>query len=227
MNNPKLGDDQKWKLYQQNLHRMIDLSKECKPIKVQIDKSKDDSHDGHDEVVKQDHCSSFLTLFTKPQKEHANMIFQFLSQYSDDIKWDKVGRVILNGEVLEGSHIVEFIRYLIKSKSNRPKHWESFAAVLKDLNIPLELISNPTARKLINKQLPSPAFFTPGLTVTAADSPSYSRKTHQSTPLSRGKSVIVDQDGDGRRKKAIKKTAKKKSKKRVFKTMLKWRKFKQ
>src|SRR5439155_23556122 len=83
---------------------------------------------------------SIFSLIPKAQHARATNIKHFLER-SGAISWNEVnGEVIINGELLEGAHIVELISDVIKALSPRPRGWEIFAKFLWSINMPMMLI---------------------------------------------------------------------------------------
>jgi len=148
-----LGDDQKWKLYQQTLHRMLDISEllSKKAIKVKFDNLAPDLTTPESKPDKE-LISPILAMFPRNQQEKASLIKQFLDK-SRQIKWDEnYGEVFINGNLIEGSHIANLISHMIKPINPKPVGLDIFIKSLSKLNIPSTLIGNTTVKNAITKE---------------------------------------------------------------------------
>jgi hypothetical protein len=159
----KMGDDQKWKLYQGALHRMLDASGQLdkKPVKVQFDNSLLDTSDSFSQLSNshphsESEVSSFINLFPKGQQEKAVSVKQYLDD-CDSIQWDEQsGEVSLHGNSVVKSHIADLVSYLIKPSRTKPVGASEFVSHLSKSNVPLSVIGNTTVRKLISKNRETP-----------------------------------------------------------------------
>lgn len=81
-----------------------------------------------------------LSNIPKHLKKKATLLLNYLDTI-DNIKWDTTGKLIINGKLLEGSHIVDLVRNaIVKSSRFEPVGSDEFYSNLK--NIPLSLIVN-------------------------------------------------------------------------------------
>ena len=59
------------------------------------------------------------------------------------ISWDEVGAVTIHGTFIRGSHIIDLINDVLRSRQgSSPAGWEAFARVLASLNVPREYVVN-------------------------------------------------------------------------------------
>jgi hypothetical protein len=156
----KAEDDKKWKLYQQDLHSMIGARtvREQKPIKVHVTNA--DPTAGKTEQVgrqeagegeQEQEDASFMSLFSKAQRDKARQLLRFFEK-SDDLSWSDLGEIRSNGQLIKGGYIVELINYLIGNKNvkSKPQGWSVIAESIAKLNIPSYLITNDNARTALS-----------------------------------------------------------------------------
>jgi hypothetical protein len=79
----------------------------------------------------------------------------------------------LHGETLKRSNLVDLVNDILrKRKSHPPSGWEAFATLLRQTNVPRELVGHPDRRRYIDDNgirdlidldtdLPNPVLFTP------------------------------------------------------------------
>jgi len=145
----EMGDDERWKLYQQALHRMLDISEivKNKAVKVKFDNFLPELA-----PAEKDSISPILSMFPRNQQEKAALIKNFLEK-SDQIHWDENdGQVFMNGHLVQGSHIANLISHVIKPLNPKPSGCDMFIKILSSLNIPTTLIGNASIKNSINKQ---------------------------------------------------------------------------
>ena len=61
-----------------------------------------------------------------------------------DLNWNDRGELVRHGETVSGSNIFDLVNELLRTRKlgTQPTGWESFAAALKESNIPMELVGN-------------------------------------------------------------------------------------
>ena len=85
--------------------------------------------------------NDILISIPKNINRKAKGILNHIKQNSKKIDWNGKGEVIINGEKIEGSHIIDLIKCtLLPYKKVHPKGFNAFRAVLQDSNIPQTLI---------------------------------------------------------------------------------------
>jgi hypothetical protein len=185
----KLGDDQKWKLYQSALHRMLESSQQLdkKPVKVQFDtplpdfssKSTLESPLNNSQPI----SSSFVDHLPKIHQAKASGLKQYLEN-CESIEWGENGEVSLHGFPVQNSHISDLISHLIKPTGRNPVGWDQFVSLLSRVNIPLSLIGNTAVKNSIIK-LREVAKTTPKKqSKRKSDLASPSERPHSTTPTS-------------------------------------------
>jgi hypothetical protein len=158
LNNTQLGDDEKWKLYQQKMHRSLDkqeiLEKTKPAVKVQLagedgkvvtfaDQQQRDGKKTHP------HREPVLSSFSKPQQAKAQIVVDELKRTSG-LTWDDVGSVRINGTDLQGANIADLVTYMITARQKVPPGWEEFGDHLHEQNFPKKNITNVAARKYVS-----------------------------------------------------------------------------
>ena len=61
----------------------------------------------------------------------------------DNIGWNAKGELVYKGEVMPRTHIQDLVQDILKKqKTHIPHGWQTFAKVLKESNIPQDLVGN-------------------------------------------------------------------------------------
>ena len=74
----------------------------------------------------------------------ANGLLQYVQEHGrDKLKWNNGGQLLVNGEVISGSHIIDLVRYAVcpKATCSPVGSGLSFKA-LRSLDMPMALIAN-------------------------------------------------------------------------------------
>ena len=151
----KIPDDAKWKLYQQALHRMLDINDVAKkkPVKVRISNMPSLSDNSQQQPQQQQQNQSFSIFNAIPnfQRSTADSIKQFLES-SNEINWNETtGQVSINNTPIVGSNIANLVRHCIRKLHKKPTGCDIFVKALSRTNIPTQVIGNSTIANLINK----------------------------------------------------------------------------
>lgn len=87
-----------------------------------------------------------IIRYTIPEKmqRKAMGLIQYLQHHGgDSIKWNQRGQIIVNGEVIQGSHVVDLLRDAVCPKTvHRPIGHETFYQALKAVDTPRSFIAN-------------------------------------------------------------------------------------
>src|SRR5579862_3926981 len=220
-----LGDDQKWKIISEQLHRMLQTTSEQrkKPLRVQIQTEEDAGKDGSGSNSasvratvgvrnsgKVARLPNFLVNFPKNLQTKAVNVIRVLKD-SGDIEWDGRGKVFIDGNDVEGSHIADLVKFSLRtsrSAGKPPTGWDEFCAYLADIDIPPSLISNTQLKQILISQPSKDDWATPpsGNTVKrknrSPDSTTPTPKKPASARKTRPKTIQfeeVTQHGSGRR----------------------------
>jgi hypothetical protein len=88
--------------------------------------------------------TDLMTSIPKTFKHKAAALLKYI-QSDKDIKWDSHGQLVIGGNVIENSHIVDLLHDALRSrkKVSRAKGWRELSTYLKSRNVPKELIGNP------------------------------------------------------------------------------------
>lgn len=99
-----------------------------------------DDMSNNDHVKNTENKYNVLDSLPENLRKKASLLLNYLDTL-DTIKWNADGNVIINGKLIEGSHIVDLIRdAIVKTSSYYPIGINEFYSNLK--NIPLTLITN-------------------------------------------------------------------------------------
>jgi hypothetical protein len=162
LSDSKLGDDEKWKLIQQQLHRMLEIkSAEGKkpPLKVQIEKDDGDGDEKEDEpsgaptaaaaaTVSKDKIPMFLSQIPKNLRAKALVVIQFLKDRKN-IRWDERGNVWIDGAEIDGAHIADLIKCSLRTSVREPLGWGEFCEFLASVKTPPSLIGNRSLKTFL------------------------------------------------------------------------------
>ena len=142
------GDEYKIAKYNQILQRYLTYQDKRKntPFKVQLTGEKksitvddDDNHDD-DNVTKE-----VVESVPKSMERRAKVLMKRLKR-SNEVSWNERGELILNGKSLPGSNVADLVNDILrKRKTVRPPvGWQAFAKQLRTMNVPREVVGNPT-----------------------------------------------------------------------------------
>lgn len=89
-------------------------------------------------------CDIIQYTVPKKMQRKAYGLMQFLLQYGGDvIKWNQRGQIIVNGETIEGTHLIDLLRDTVCPKTvHRPVRFEKFYQALKTIDTPRSFIAN-------------------------------------------------------------------------------------
>jgi hypothetical protein len=100
-----------------------------------------------------------LTSFSKALQGRARSILIYIQPY---INWNQKGEVIISGEKIPNSNIVDLVKVLLKDyKHFRPVGLQQFEALLSDINFPHTLLSASRRLQSGGSNIPPP----PGIPV--------------------------------------------------------------
>lgn len=177
----KTNDREKWSLYLQTLQRYLYfISQGRKPLEIPIisldatenDKSEnteDPNLDTKQSAPKVDEASGsvsdsytksqLIQLLPKTYKIKGELLLDILLKNKDKIYWNQGGTVFINKKEIYRSNIVDLLNDIIRPlKNSSPDGWPEFAAILKQLRVPLSYIGNPRRATYINVLDKTPEF---------------------------------------------------------------------
>jgi hypothetical protein len=85
-----------------------------------------------------------LSSIPKTYKTKASALWKYLKS-DKDVQWDEHGRLILRGQVIPQSHMIDLVHDALRprKKAKRAAGWSELSHHLAQNNIPQELIGNP------------------------------------------------------------------------------------
>ena len=97
--------------------------------------------------------TEILKNIPKNSKTKARYILEKMSESPHIASWNKEGEVILNNHRIAGTHLFDLIKNItstqIVSDKRKPKAWDEYLEALSQLNVPLSLITNLSARNAV------------------------------------------------------------------------------
>lgn len=151
LNNSKLGDHEKWSLYNQILQRYLNIINNTRnPLNLAVVEEKLNNKKLEDKdilndcepQVSQDPDREILESVPKTFRDKATLLLQKLKR-GDHVKWDERGIVYIKGNKITNSNITDLLNDIVRPRKNGdPIGWREFSTVLRDINIPFELIGN-------------------------------------------------------------------------------------
>lgn len=163
----KTEDREKWMLYLQTLQRYLHFSgEERKPIKLPLitetaptnnetneNNSDSVSSPSNEHVLSKKYSGAqILGYIPKTYKIRAGLLIKTLQENTNKIYWDDHGTVYIENKPILGSNVLDLINDVLRPlKRGKPSGWESFAKALKDINVPLGSIGNPTTVEFIKR----------------------------------------------------------------------------
>ena len=101
----------------------------------------------------------------KTMQNRAKLLIQKLKDYSDIIRWNDNGQLVLEGSIVPNSNIVDLVNDVMrKRKGFNPEHSNTFAKALTNINVPEDYVRNPDRvdsirwyHRLQDSQAPGPS----------------------------------------------------------------------
>ena len=83
----------------------------------------------------------------------AKLMMEYLQDHPK-VSWDEKGELSYAGQRIPGSNIIDLVNDVLRSrkKSSLPTGWDRFAQVLKDVNLPQEVVGNKQRWTWMQKQ---------------------------------------------------------------------------
>ena len=125
-----------------------------KPIKIEIHKMSTDSKEFDEEPAQYDSLQDEITD-TVPHRfqKQANLLLKY-ARKSPHIKWSDKGEMIVDGNKIVGSNIVDIINDLSRDRKTQPALGSDvFLKKLVDENVPTEIIVNKKRLSLLDRDV--------------------------------------------------------------------------
>jgi hypothetical protein len=86
--------------------------------------------------------NELITTMPKLLQKKADHILNYIRD-SDHLGWNQNRQLVVNGEVIPNSNIIDLVRHLIDSggKRDHPKGWQLFKEKISELNVPTYLLA--------------------------------------------------------------------------------------
>ena len=130
-----------------NTRQNMETSQKIQPI-TPINLERNNSQ----ELSKPHEDKSILETISSTFKNKAKNLLRFIK--NDRIKWNDNGVVSYNGETMNNSNIIDLVNDVISPRNrvqiqhSQPENWKEFAHALYALNVPKDLIGNPSRRNV-------------------------------------------------------------------------------
>ena len=167
-----LHAEQKIKLYNNYLQQYLTMSKKetnifNQPIPVTLPKA--ENHDGQPNPIRPNNGTvkpdppntggvkaQINATVPKGLQKQAGLLFDIIKD-DVNIDWNDRGELIVNNNPIQNSNVVDLVNDVIRSRKNfNPIGWEIFARKLYEINVPRDLIRNPTRLNYIQNTYDSP-----------------------------------------------------------------------
>jgi hypothetical protein len=144
LNNRKLDDNEKWKLYKQVLHQFLNVASNNRmPINLPIA----DAVPVKEIIYDQGQLESIIDTFSKSYKADARNLLRYITRNDSLIRWNHKYEVNVGGLRIPNSNIIDLLHSIIRVRSTNqlPPGWYEVMDTLKKMNVPREYIRNPRA----------------------------------------------------------------------------------
>jgi hypothetical protein len=220
LNDKRLDDSEKWKQYQQVLHRFLHFSANRRhgitlPIVEQQkqgvkEEQEETAADGSDVTADRARRESaalveeLVETVPKIYRTEARNLLRFMSR-TTPVTWDAKGAVYVNGQKVPSSNIVDVLHGVVRARrtDRLPPGWTEVMGALKDANVPKEYVSNPAALRFLGVGLDtaSSPWSTPSPRATPMrerlrQRPPFARPTSPRPAVRRKILKDVDEEGD-------------------------------
>ena len=188
----KAEDSEKWKLYHQTLQRYLHfVNEQRKPLEISLpsineDVKSDKTDNNNDDRLQ----NQLISVIPKKFKNTAMTLFHTLASQEDKslLAWDSAGLVKIKDTPIPQSNIIDLISDAVRNrKTSQAAGWKSFASVLKQLHVPMDLISNTQYKQFIRTQSGNGVTSIQNETRHTEPDPRSSTSRHRPAPPSRAK----------------------------------------
>ena len=108
---------------------------------------------GQDDVSTIEH--DVLQTVLKTMKSRAERLLQRIKSHPD-ITWNPRGEIEYQGQLIENSNLTDLVNDVLRKRrvTGEPIEWKTFAAALRHLNVPQNLVGNPDRWRFIREKRP-------------------------------------------------------------------------
>ena len=196
LNTDALPADEQLKLYNQSAQQWQTYQeKDNQPIPVMLQSNTTSTTDIQAPTKSSSRTvyDSVIESIPKTFQRQAKWLLQRI-QNSDHLGWNEQGELIVDGNPVPGTHMVDLINDVVRRrKTSQPMGWRVFSRALNRLNVPQEVVGNKDRWAFMkgqeedssSPQSPPSAFFTPKSHTPKGRTPKRSarKSKHQSDPV--------------------------------------------
>lgn len=178
MNNKKIEDSEKWKLYNQVLQRFLNIaSNKRKPVNLPIvnnalgeeilEEQEDEGAVGHQQPIQQQQqqqqrtypgqIEEIVETFSTSYKSDARNLLRYISRDGSLIRWNETFEVFVDGTHIPKSNLVDLMHSIIRVRMTDkvPIGWVEVMEALKRMNAPRGYIHNRKASNYLDGMVTS------------------------------------------------------------------------
>lgn len=147
-----LSDDEKSTLYLQVLQKFVKFPVPAMQPETPVEKESPPEKENPPELsVKEETTNETPFNIEKDvmrsvpiqNRNLAHDLLQFLREHRDSVSWTPQKHLVINGQAIPRTNIVELINFVLRKKKKGPRAHALFINVLKQLNVPANVIVNP------------------------------------------------------------------------------------
>ena len=154
LNDGTISASEKWKLYQQVLHRFLNVKDE--PVKVNVENWQQPTQpiqsvgQSADQSVGQTaKPTDFTKYMPKSYRKRGKDLLENIERTAPNIKWNNFGEVSIDGKPIAGTSIEKLVMDLLRPTATDPEGWHEFGRALVKANVRRSDIANVKRRELI------------------------------------------------------------------------------
>lgn len=146
LHDQNLDERQKWNQYYQILQRFFHHAKSLRqPVELGVK----DSNNNNDNNLNTLSDNDIISTFPLSMQKQAERLLNWIKRSNAKVEWDEKGEVTMKGYTISNSNIIDLIGDLLRHRKTAipPVGYQGFIKVLKESNIPEELIGNKERAK--------------------------------------------------------------------------------
>lgn len=158
-----ISDDEKAKLYSNSLSRYLNINKPDIITKFNaVDTNVDTVPETDSAQLSTDIETLVLDSVPQKWKLRASRLLKHIKN-NPQVGWSEKGELILQNNTIPNTHVIDLVNDLMRKRTSArtPNGWKQLADVLKDHNVPHELIGNMDRWNYINQSSDSVDSVTP------------------------------------------------------------------